>query len=60
MSASYHQMMQGAAQKHALNQDQAMVARVRGIAHRLIPQTAAFRPDAPRWKWEVNLLTSNK
>jgi hypothetical protein len=53
-------MMQGAAQKHALNQDQAMVARVRGIAHRLIPQTAAFRADAPRWKWEVNLLTSNK
>jgi predicted Zn-dependent protease len=60
MSAFYNQMMQSAAQKHALNQDPATVARVRGIARRLIPQTAVFRPDAPGWKWEVNVLTSNE
>ena len=60
MSASYNQMMQGAAQKHALNQNPAMVARGREIARRLIPQTAVFRPDAPGWKWEVNVLTSSE
>lgn len=60
MSASYTQMMQGAAQKHRLNQDAAMVARVRGIAQRLIPHTAVFRPDAASWTWEVNVIISNE
>lgn len=60
MSASYNQMMQGAAQKHVLNQNAPMVARVREIARRLIPHTVVFRPDAPGWKWEVNVLTSNE
>jgi hypothetical protein len=41
MSASYNQMMQGAAQKYQLNQNPAMTTRVREIARRLIPQTAA-------------------
>ena len=43
----------------ALNVDTAALARVRGIAARLIPVTAAFRPDAPRWAWEVNLIRSD-
>ncbi|HHT00324.1 MAG TPA: M48 family peptidase, partial [Thiomicrospira sp.] len=26
----------------------------------LIPQTAVFRKDAPRWKWEINLIKSEQ
>jgi predicted Zn-dependent protease len=33
---------------------------VRGVANRLIPNTAAFRADAPGWKWEVNVITSDE
>jgi Zn-dependent protease with chaperone function len=33
---------------------------VRAIAQRMIPTTAAFRPDAPAWKWEVNVLQSDQ
>lgn len=42
----------------ALNPDPAQTARVRRIAHDLIAQTGVFRPDAPGWKWEVNVLKS--
>ncbi|WP_353157237.1 M48 family metallopeptidase [Herminiimonas fonticola] len=45
-------------QKNALNRNAAQVARVRGIANKLIAQTSVFRPDAQRWQWEVNVLTS--
>jgi predicted Zn-dependent protease len=41
-----------------LNADPALTARIRRISGRLIPVTAAFRPDAPDWKWEVNTLTT--
>jgi predicted Zn-dependent protease len=41
-----------------LNADPALTARIRRITGRLIPVTAAFRPDAPEWKWEVNTLTT--
>ena len=47
-------------QKGALNADPAMTARVRNIAARLIPTTAAFRPDAPKWAWEVNVIKSDQ
>ena len=57
-SLAYQQEMKKAAGKNALNRDAAQVARVRGVAQRLIPATAAFRPDAPRWAWEVNVITS--
>jgi len=56
---AYRQEMKKAAGKNALNRDAAQVARVRVIALRLIPGTAAFRPDAPRWAWETNVITSN-
>ena len=57
---AYGQTMQQAAQKGQLNRDGAQVARVRAVAARLIPQTGAFRPDAPGWQWEVNVVTSKE
>src|ERR1700758_397246 len=41
-----------------LNADPALTARIRRITGRLIRATAAFRPDAPSWRCEVNTLTT--
>jgi predicted Zn-dependent protease len=57
---AYRKVIAEAQQKGQLNQDPAQVARVRAIAARLIPQTKAFRPDAPGWAWEVNVITSKQ
>jgi predicted Zn-dependent protease len=56
---SYQQTMQDAARKGTLNRNPAQVQRVRAVTGRLIPATRAFRADAPGWKWEVNVITSN-
>ena len=56
---AYQQELKKAASKNLLNRNPAQVARVRAIAQRLIPATAAFRADAPRWAWEVNVISSN-
>ena len=56
---AYQQEMKASANKNTLNRNAAQVARVRAIAQRLIPATATFRPDAPKWAWEVNVITSN-
>jgi predicted Zn-dependent protease len=53
---AYQKVIGEAQTKGTLNRDPAQTARVRAIAQRLIPQTAVFRPDAPGWKWEVNVL----
>jgi predicted Zn-dependent protease len=57
---AYRQVLGEAQKKGQLNTDQAQLARVRAIASRLIPQTGAFRADAPKWKWEVNVITSKE
>ena len=57
---AYKKMLQDAEQKKQLNVDAAMVARVRGIAKRLIPQTAHFRQDAVGWRWETNVFHSDE
>src|SRR5690349_13572538 len=57
---AYAQVLGDARKKGQLNHDPAQVARVRAIANRLIPSTAAFRADAPGWKWEVNVITSQE
>jgi predicted Zn-dependent protease len=56
----YAELLAQAKQKNLLNRNAAQVARVRTIANRLIAQTPVFRPDARRWDWEINVLTSDE
>jgi len=71
MLVSAHEVEQGAVQAYAqelgkaqekgqLNTNPVQVARVRGIAQRLIRQTGVFRADAPGWQWDVNVLTTKE
>jgi predicted Zn-dependent protease len=55
---AYSQQLQEAKAKGVLNRNDALTARVKNVAQRLIPHTSAFRPDAPAWNWEVNTLES--
>jgi predicted Zn-dependent protease len=57
---AYAQLVGQERAKGTLNADQPLTQRVRAIAQRLIPVTAAFRPDAPAWKWEVNVFRSDQ
>ncbi|MGH8688174.1 MAG: M48 family metallopeptidase [Burkholderiales bacterium] len=57
---AYQEVLADAKKKGTLNRDPAQVERVRHVAHRLIPQTAAFRTDAPGWAWEVNVITTKE
>jgi predicted Zn-dependent protease len=59
-SQAYQQLLAGAGKKGQVNEDPAQTARVRAIAHRLIPQTRVFRADAPGWQWEVNVISSKE
>jgi predicted Zn-dependent protease len=56
----YAKLLSDATAKGTLNRDATMLQRVRAIAARLEPQTRIFRADAPGWKWEVNVITSNE
>lgn len=56
---AYHQELQKAKEKRALNTDQQIYQRVQNITRRLIPQTGTFRPDAPQWQWEVNVQSTD-
>ncbi|KAF7598886.1 MAG: peptidase M48 [Candidatus Dactylopiibacterium carminicum] len=56
----YQQVLKEADGKRQLNQDAAMLARVRRIADRIIPQVKTFRPEAASWKWEVNVIKSDE
>ena len=57
---AYQSVLKEAKTKKKLNTNDFIVKRVRRIADRLIPQTAAFRDDAPKWNWEVNVLESDE
>jgi Zn-dependent protease with chaperone function len=54
----YAQLMAKENQKGTLNRNPAQLERVRSIVNRLIPATAAFRPDARQWQWEANILSA--
>jgi predicted Zn-dependent protease len=55
---AYQQVLAEARKKNQLNRDATQLARIRAISARLIPVTASFRPDAPGWQWETNVITS--
>lgn len=56
MSAqSYTQTLQEAKKNNTLNADKPLLTRVTNISNRLIAQVGVFRPDATKWKWEVNV-----
>lgn len=57
---AYQQEMKAAAAKGALNRDPAQTARVRSIAQRLARASGYFRPDAPSWPWEVNVISADE
>ena len=57
---AYGQILGEARKKGQLNHDAAQLERVRAVAGRLVPQTGAFRGDAPGWQWEVNVITSKE
>ncbi len=57
---SYRKMLEEAGRKKQLNLDAVMLARVQGIATRLIAQTSHFRPDAPGWRWETNVFHTDQ
>ena len=60
MSAqSYAKLRNEATSKGTLNRDPVLTQRVRQIAARIAPQTAVFRRDAPAWRWEVNVVSSD-
>jgi predicted Zn-dependent protease len=57
---SYDKVKAQAASEGVLNQDGAMVQRVRAITARLAPHTGVFRADAPGWNWQVNVIDSEQ
>lgn len=57
---AYQQTIGEAKEKRLLNRDAADVRRVRAILVRLIPATAVFREDAPKWRWESNVISSDE
>lgn len=57
---AYEQLKSESTKEGVLNRDPAMLKRVRRIAGRLENQTVVFRPDAPGWDWEVNVIKSDQ
>ena len=57
---AYRQVLAQARGQGALDRNPAQVRRVKAIVGRLIPQTTAFRKDAPGWEWEAHVLSSSE
>ncbi len=57
---SYQDMLAQANAHHALDTDPAMLARLKGIANRIIPQTLMYRKDTAGWPWEVHILKTDE
>jgi len=56
----YTQTLNEARASGDLNTNAAVVSRVRNISQRLIAQVPAFRQDAAKWDWQVNVISSDE
>ena len=56
----YRKVIAQAQQKGVLDRNPQLVQRVRTVANRLIPHTAAFRSDAPKWAWETHVIQDDQ
>jgi predicted Zn-dependent protease len=59
-AGEYRKVITAAQQKGVLDRNPQHVQRVRTVAQRLIPHTAAFRKDAPGWAWETHVIQENQ
>lgn len=57
---AYKEVLAEHTAKGTLNTNKKQLQRIRDIANNLIPHTKVFRSDAPKWDWEVNLITSDE
>lgn len=55
---AYSAMTSNLQKQSKVNRDGAKVARIHAITGRLIPHAFAWRSDASKWKWEVNVIDS--
>lgn len=56
----YTEVIAEARKKGVLNPDSRQVDRVRKITARLVEQVGAFRADAAKWPWEINVIRSDQ
>jgi predicted Zn-dependent protease len=55
---AYEQVKAEAQAKGNLDRNAAQTSRVVAISKRLIPEATVFRADAPKWPWEVHVVTT--
>jgi predicted Zn-dependent protease len=59
-ASGYQKTIETARSKGQLDRNPSQVDRVRTVAKRLIPHTANFRAEAPRWDWQTHVITSDE